>query len=160
MIFTPLTNHAMRIAYEAHAGQTDKCGTPYVFHPFHLAEQMTDEHTTCVALLHDVVEDTDVTLDELAREFPPTVIDALRLLTHDPRVPYLDYVRAVASNPIARTVKRADLTHNLDATRYAGSTPPPAEELARRRTKYENALAILDEARGEDEGNADLCSPV
>lgn len=58
MIYTALTNRAVRIAYEAHAGQADKCGTPYMFHPYHLAEQMPDEITTCVALLHDVVEDT------------------------------------------------------------------------------------------------------
>ena len=85
MIYTALTNRAMRIAYEAHAGQVDKCGTPYVFHPYHLAEQMPDEITTCVALLHDVVEDTPVTFEDLEREFPPEVTDALRLLTHDPR---------------------------------------------------------------------------
>lgn len=71
MIYTVLTNKALRIAYEAHQGQVDKAGLPYIFHPFHLAEQMTDEISTCVALLHDVAEDTDVSLDELAREFPP-----------------------------------------------------------------------------------------
>lgn len=63
MIYTPLTCEAMKIAYRAHHGQTDKAGLPYVFHPFHLAEQMKDEYSVCVALLHDVVEDTDVTLD-------------------------------------------------------------------------------------------------
>ena len=148
MIYTPLTNRAMRIAYAAHDGQTDKCGTPYVFHPFHLAEQMSDEHAVCVALLHDVVEDTDTTLDELARAFPPEVIDALRLLTHEAGVPYLDYVRAIAVNPLARAVKRADLAHNLDTSRYAGSAPPPAGECSRRCKRYRDALAILDEVAG------------
>ena len=61
-------------AYTAHHGQVDKSGVPYIFHPYHLAEQMTDEITTCVALLHDVVEDTDITFEELAQEFPPAVI--------------------------------------------------------------------------------------
>lgn len=75
-------------------GQVDKCGTPYVFHPYHLAEQMSDETTTCVALLHDVVEDTPVTLEDLEREFPPEVTDALRLLTRDSAVPYRDYAGA------------------------------------------------------------------
>ena len=70
MIYTVLTNKALQIAYEAHQGQVDKAGLPYIFHPFHLAEQMTDEISTCVALLHDVAEDTDVSLDDLAREFP------------------------------------------------------------------------------------------
>ena len=65
MIYTSLTCEAMKIAYRAHHGQTDKAGLPYVVHPFHLAEQMEDEYSVCVALLHDVVEDTDVTLEEL-----------------------------------------------------------------------------------------------
>ena len=74
MIYTPLTNKAQRIAYDAHQGQTDKSGQPYIFHPYHLAEQMTDEVSVCVALLHDVVEDTAVTFEELEREFPPEVV--------------------------------------------------------------------------------------
>lgn len=96
MIYTELTNRAMQIAYEAHAGQVDKCGTPYVFHPYHLAEQMDDEVATCVALLHDVVEDTEVTVGDLSAEFPPEVTEPLRLLTHDPAVPYLDYISKLA----------------------------------------------------------------
>lgn len=144
MIYTPLTNRALRIAYEAHAGQLDKCGIPYVFHPYHLAEQMPDEATTCAALLHDVVEDTDITLDELARSFPAEIIDAVRLLTHKEGIPYLDYVRAIAANPIARTVKRADLLHNLDGTRFAGCADVPEPDVARRREKYTAALAILE----------------
>ena len=63
MIYTNLTNKAMRIAYNAHNGQLDKSDVPYIFHPFHLAEQMKTEHEVIVALLHDVVEDTDVTLE-------------------------------------------------------------------------------------------------
>ena len=145
MIYTPLTNRALRIAYESHAGQLDKCGVPYVFHPYHLAEQMPDEATTCAALLHDVVEDTGITLDELARSFPTDVVDAVRLLTHEEDVPYLDYVRAIAMHPIARTVKRADLLHNLDDTRFAGQADVPKRDIARRRKKYTAALAILEE---------------
>ena len=150
MIYTSLTNRALHIAYEAHADQADKCGTPYVFHPYHLAEQMSDEATTCTALLHDVVEDTDVTLEDLAREFPAEIIDALRLLTHQPGMPYLDYVRALAANPIARSVKRADLRHNMDETRYMGGRQPPADVLERRRVTYRAALAILEEAEASE----------
>ena len=146
MIYTALTNRAMRIAYEAHAGQVDKCGTPYVFHPYHLAEQMPDEITTCVALLHDVVEDTPVTFEDLEREFPPEVTDALRLLTHDPAVPYHDYEDALLANPIARTVKRVDLLHNLDETRFRGYGQPDEAALFQRRERYRTALAVLDEA--------------
>lgn len=145
MIYTELTNRAMQIAYEAHAGQVDKCGTPYVFHPYHLAEQMPDEVTTCVALLHDVVEDTPITLDELEREFPPEVTESLRLLTHDPAVPYRDYIDALVVDPIARTVKRADLMHNLDETRFEGCGRIDEAELSRRRERYRVALGVLDE---------------
>lgn len=142
MIYTELTNKALRIAYAAHAGQLDKCGTPYIFHPAHVAEQMDDEVSTCVALLHDVVEDSDVTLDDLAREFPPEVVEGVRLMTHDPAVDYLDYVRAIKGNPIAKKVKLADLAHNSDETRFAGRPVAP-EELERRRRKYAAARAIL-----------------
>lgn len=142
MIYTALTNKALRIAYAAHAGQTDKCGAPYVFHPAHVAEQMDDEVSTCVALLHDVVEDSDATLDDLAREFPPEVVEGVRLMTHDPAVDYLDYVRAIRGNAVATKVKLADLAHNSDETRFAGCAIAPAE-LERRRRKYAAARAIL-----------------
>ena len=142
MIYTELTNKALRIAYAAHAGQFDKCGAPYIFHPAHVAEQMDDEVSTCVALLHDVVEDSDVTLDDLAREFPPEVVEGVRLMTHDPAVDYLDYVRAIKGNPVAVKVKLADLAHNSDQTRFAGHPVSP-EELERRRRKYDAAREIL-----------------
>ena len=70
MIYTELTIKAMNLAYSAHHGQFDKGGVPYIFHPIHLAESMDDEISTCVALLHDTVEDTDVTLEQLAQAFP------------------------------------------------------------------------------------------
>lgn len=142
MIYTELTNKALRIAYAAHAGQLDKCGAPYIFHPAHVAEQMDDEESACVALLHDVVEDSDVTLDDLAREFPPEVVEGVRLMTHDPAVEYLDYVRAIKGNPLAEKVKLADLAHNSDQTRFAGQHVAP-EELERRRRKYDAARDIL-----------------
>lgn len=145
MIHTELTNRAMQIAYEVHAGQVDKCGTPYVFHPYHLAEQMPDEITACVALLHDVVEDTPITLDELEREFPLEVTEPLRLLAPDPAVPYRDYIDALVVDPVARTVKRADLMHNLDETRFEGCGRIDETGLSRRRERYRDALGVLDE---------------
>lgn len=141
MIYTELTNEAMKIAYRAHHGQVDKGGIPYIFHPYHLAEQMTDEYTTCVALLHDVVEDTDITLDELAKTFPREVIDALALLTHADGVDYYEYVAKIKDNPIAKTVKLADLTHNSDETRMAGMADPAT--LKRWEEKYRKAFEIL-----------------
>lgn len=142
MIYTKLTNHAMKIAYRAHHGQVDKGGIPYIFHPFHLAEQMTDEYTTCVALLHDVVEDTDVTLEELAAVFPQEVIDAVALMTHKEGVPYLEYVAAIRENPIAQAVKLADIAHNSDESRL-DDPQANADALERWRAKYAKALQIL-----------------
>ena len=75
MIYTPLTNKAMRFAYQAHHGQLDHNGVPYIFHPIHVAEQMEEEISCCVALLHDVLEDTQVTTEELSREFPRPVVE-------------------------------------------------------------------------------------
>lgn len=142
MIYTEMTAKAMRIAYAAHHGQVDKAGIPYIFHPLHLAERMEDEISCCVALLHDTVEDTDVTLEALAAEFPPEVVAAVKLLTHDPATDYFDYVRCIRGNPIAMKVKLADLAHNSDATRFAG-VPAPEGRIGYLRDKYAKAKAIL-----------------
>lgn len=142
MLYTPLTKKALKLCFEAHKEQTDKSGLPYVFHPFHLAEQMPDENTTVTALLHDVVEDTQYTLDDL-RElgFPDAVLDAVALMTHDESVPYLAYVANMKSNPIARTVKLADLRHNSDLSRL-----DEADAAALKRVeKYRRAMALLEE---------------
>ena len=143
MIYTSLTKKAMRIAYDAHAGQLDKGGDPYVFHPFYVAERMPDEVSVCVALLHDVVEDTEVTLQDLACDFPAEVIEALGLLTHEDGVPYLDYVAAAAANPIARRVKLADLEHNSDEGRLSACEGLSESDRARLRDKYAQAKALL-----------------
>lgn len=144
MIYTPLTKRAAEIAYNAHMGQRDKAGMPYIFHPYHVAEQMKDEATACVALLHDVAEDTAVTLDDLAKEFPPEIIGALRLLTHDPKDDYMDYVAKIKKNPIARAVKIEDLKHNSDISRMSKDSPLYERALALRK-KYAAALALLEE---------------
>lgn len=142
MLYTALTERALAICYEAHAGQLDRGGMPYVFHPYHLAEQMETEEEICAALLHDVVEDTAWTLDDLRREgFPAAVLNAVALLTHDPAVPYMDYVRALRGDPIARRVKLADLAHNGDATRLKNFTQRDARRLQRGRI----AQAVLAE---------------
>ena len=118
MIYTEQTRKALRLCFEAHKDQVDKTGVPYVFHPFHLAEQMQDEVTTIVALLHDVVEDTDYTLEDLKEMgFAPEVLEAVALLTHDPAVPYEEYLIPIKANAIARAVKLADLAHNSDPSR-------------------------------------------
>ena len=140
MIYTPLTKKAMHICLDAHKNQVDKSGFPYAHHPLHLAKQMTDEATTIVALLHDMVEDTEWTLEALAKEgFPAGAIEAIALMTHDPDVDYLDYVRIIKQNPIARAVKLADLAHNCDTTRLETVT----EEDRQRVKKYQKATQLL-----------------
>ena len=142
MIYTPLTKKAYKIAFEAHRDQLDKTGLPYIHHPLHLAFQMSDEVTTCVALLHDVVEDSDMTFEELEKlGFGGEIINALRLLTHADDVPYMDYVREIKKNPVAAAVKRADLMHNSDMTRLDVVT----EKDLQRAEKYKKALEILSE---------------
>ena len=142
MIYTKQTKKALAICFEAHKDQADKSGLPYVFHPFHLAEQMEDEVTTVVALLHDVVEDTDWTFEGLAAEgFAPEAIAALRLLTHNDDTLYLDYVAKIKPDPIARAVKLADLRHNSDLSRLDAVD----DEALRRREKYLEAIRLLTE---------------
>ena len=140
MLYTPMTKKAMALCYQAHRDQLDKSGLPYVFHPFHLAEQMDSEVAIVTALLHDVVEDTDFTLEQLKDAgFPREVLEALALLTHDPALPYLDYVARIKENPIARQVKLADLRHNRDLSRLDFVT---ARDLARAE-KYDASIALL-----------------
>jgi len=146
-VYSDLTRTALRIAYDAHHGQTDKTGLPYIYHPLHLAEHIgEDEKLIAAALLHDVVEDTELTFGQLAAQgVTEEVIEALRLLTHDGRVPYLEYVRKIreSGNRIAIAVKRADLRHNADTWRLAEIDDRAGERLER----YRQALALL-----EDEG--------
>ena len=140
MIYTDKTKKAMKLCYEAHKDQVDITGVPYVFHPFHVAEQMKDEATTIVALLHDVVEDTDYTLEDIAAEgFGQEIVEAVALMTHEDDVPYLDYVAKLKDNPIARAVKLADLAHNSDQSRL-GEIDDETEE---RLEKYKEAIKIL-----------------
>lgn len=139
MIYTDNIMRAMKIAYKAHDGQVDKSGVPYIFHPIHLAEQMDTEEECIVALLHDVVEDTNITFEDLEEEFSPIVIDALKLLTHDKSVEYMEYVKKIRNNPIARKVKLADLKHNSDKTRLLSVT----EQDIGRYEKYQRSIEIL-----------------
>ena len=142
MIYTELTKKALKLSFEAHKNQVDKSGMPYVYHPFHLAEQMETEETVIVALLHDVVEDTDYTLEDIsAMGFPDSVVEALALMTHDMSVPYMDYVAKIKSNPIAKAVKLADLKHNSDLSRL----DVVDEKAIKRVKKYKGAIGMLNE---------------
>ena len=142
MLYTQKTKKALKLCFEAHKEQKDKSGIPYVFHPIHVAEQMTTEETTIVALLHDVLEDTDYTVEDLWEAgFDKTVTDALILLTHDDDTDYMDYVRAIKENPIAKAVKLADLEHNSDLSRLDVVDKRALERIER----YREAKAILEE---------------
>ncbi len=140
MLYTAMTKQALQLCYQAHSGQTDHGGVPYVFHPLHLAEQMQTEDEICVALLHDVIEDTSCTKMDLQRlGFSQPVLNALQTLTRTCDVPYMEYVSALRTNSLARRVKQADLKHNMDLRRLNVVT-----RLDRRRQqKYRIALSIL-----------------
>ena len=141
MIYTPMTKVALKLCFEAHKDQIDKSGMPYVFHPFHLAEQMQDEETTIVALLHDLIEDTDYTIEDLREMgFGERVLAAIALMTHAPEVPYMDYVAQIKTNSIARAVKLADLRHNSDTTRL----DVVDEKALQRVEKYAKAIEFLE----------------
>lgn len=141
MIYTAKTKAALKLCFDAHKNQTDKSGMPYVFHPFHLAEQMKDEDTTIVALLHDVVEDTDYTIADLKQMgFPFNVIEALEMLTHNDDTPYMEYVAKIKKNPIAKVVKLADLEHNSDLSRLDTVN----EKALKQKEKYGQAIRLLN----------------
>jgi (p)ppGpp synthase/HD superfamily hydrolase len=135
---------AICIAAEAHAGQTDKAGAPYILHPLRVMGRVSSQEERIVAVLHDVIEDTDWTPDRLRAEgFSEIILDALDCVTHRPEEGYEDFVRRAAVHPVARQVKRADILDNMDPTRIS----EPTERDARRMEKYARALAILDEAQ-------------
>gem|GEM_PF-432905 len=141
-LYTPLINKALGIAYAAHHGQADKSGAPYIYHPAYLASQMETEDEIITALLHDVVEDTDITIEDLEREgFPPATIEALKLLTHDDGSGYSQYIDRIGTNPLATKVKLADLRHNGNPSRNANLPP---EDAVKYREKYGDAVRQLE----------------
>lgn len=138
-----LLDLADRIASKAHAGQVDRGGQPYINHPRHVSACCVNLDAKVAGMLHDVVEDTPITLDDLHKYgFTPNILAAIALLTHKDAVPYLDYVAAAGKNRIAREVKISDLHHNLDASRLGHE---PTQKDLERMKKYRRALQILGE---------------
>ena len=134
---------AIEIAITAHKGQVDKAGKPYILHPLRLMFKMHSENEMIAAVLHDVVEDTEWTIEKLIAEgFDEEVITAVNLLTHDKKVPYKKYIEAIKANKIALKVKLADLEDNLDIKRIAH---PKFKDYARiaEYLKYYNELKKL-----------------
>ncbi|OFA09049.1 HD domain-containing protein [Duganella phyllosphaerae] len=138
-----LVERAIAIAEQQHAGQVDKAGRPYIAHPLRVMKAMSNDAERIVAILHDVIEDTDLTLNQLAAEgFPGYVLEALDSVTRRAGETYEAFVARAAKNPIGRRVKYADLQDNADLARIAA---PTAADLARTE-KYHRAMAQLDAA--------------
>ena len=144
---TDLVKLADQYAEEKHSGQTDKAGLPYIGHPRAVAAKLSGETEKIVALLHDTVEDTDATIEEIRALFGDEAADAVQCLTHEKGVPYMEYVARIRENPLARKVKMADLTHNMDTSRL----PEITERDLQRLEKYKAAYEMLkeEEASGE-----------
>ncbi|MPZ81213.1 MAG: HD domain-containing protein [Actinophytocola sp.] len=133
---------AIQLARRAHEGQLDKSGRPYIAHPLRVMGQVRGDHERMTAVLHDVVEDTGVTLDDLtAVGCPPEVLDAVAAISKRPDEPQADYLTRVMANPIALVVKRADIADNMSEDRMGRLDAPTQERL---RVKYEAALRQLN----------------
>jgi len=138
-----LLEKCIKFALDVHAGQTDRYGRPYILHPLHLMSQMDTEVEMMAAVLHDVIEDSDTTLDDLRRlGLPQEVIEAVSLLTHGEADSYDDYVHKLKPDAVARKIKLADLAHNMDIRRMDSVT----EQDAARLDKYRRAWEILTTA--------------
>lgn len=142
-----LLQKASALAYKAHLGQVDKGGHPYIMHPIAVASNslLETSEEKVVGWLHDVLEDTDITLKELQDVFPPTVTDALVLLNHDKAVPYMDYIQTIidSKNIIAIKVKMADLENNMQLNRI----PNPTDRDFERVEKYKRAYNMLEQVK-------------
>ena len=131
---------AFEIAKAAHAGQTDKAGLDYILHPLQVAAEMTTDEEKAVALLHDIIEDTDVTANELlAKGLPDNVVEAVKALTKKHNQNYAAYLAGVKKNRLATAVKLADLKHNSDLSRLEKITQKDRE----RAEKYRKAIEYL-----------------
>lgn len=132
---------ALIIAAKAHEGQTDKAGLPYILHPLRVMMTMENETTMMAAILHDVIEDTPYTLEDLWKEeFPVDVIDAVDALTRKEKEDYMDYVKRLTVNPIAKVIKIADLKDNMNLARIESPSPKDIE----RTELYRKALLLVE----------------
>lgn len=135
-----LVERAVEVALRAHAGQKGKDGTPYVLHPLRLMTRMGTDVERMAAVLHDAVEDSALTLEELrGMGFPDEVVRVVGLLTHEEGMGYEEYVRRLAGDAVARRIKLADLEDNSDIRRLNGLEEADVERLR----KYHRAWQIL-----------------
>jgi hypothetical protein len=134
---------ALQMAAKAHEGQTDKEGLPYILHPLRVMHGVKGLDAQIVAILHDVIEDTSVTLDDLRTAgFSETILAAVRSVTHGKDESYADYVVRCKPDPIGRQVKLADLEDNSRLSRMILRTDRPENDIARMR-KYALAYKFL-----------------
>lgn len=137
---TQTLERAIAIAATAHAGQVDKGGAPYILHPLKVMLRMSSLEERIVAVLHDVVEDSGISLEDLRKEgFSEAVLSAIESVTKVPGESYEDFVERAAQNPIGRVVKLADLEENSDLSRIAS----PSWEDLERIEKYRRAIGRL-----------------
>ena len=130
MDYNELYDKAMQIAVRAHKSQKDKAGHDYIQHPIRVSERCDDPRAKIVALLHDTIEDTDVTADYLREEgFTEEIVEAVLAVTRREGEEYNDYVRRAAQNELGRMVKRADLEDNMDIRRLPELTDRDVERL-------------------------------
>ncbi len=127
-------------AEKKHNGQFDKAGIPYIEHPKRVASMVDEEDAKIVALLHDTVEDTSATVEEIRSMFGDRIADAVACLTHDKSVPYMDYLAKIKENDLARKVKLADLKHNMDLSRIPNATDVDVQRVNK---KYLPAFKML-----------------
>ena len=131
---------AIEVAASAHAGQVDKAGQPYILHPLRVMLQVSGLHERIAAVLHDVVEDTDLTLENLAGEgFPEDVISAIEALTKRDGETRIQAAERAAAHPIALVVKMADVTDNMDLSKI----PHPSNADFARVKEYQAVLSLL-----------------
>jgi len=145
-----MLGEAITLAATVFATVNDKGGNPYILHCLQVMQwvDQTDSELMQIAVLHDVVEDTTVTLDDLyAMGFSPRVISAIAVLTHDDAVPYDEYITTIATNADAVKVKLADLRHNSDITRIKGLRKKDIERL----DKYHRSYVFLSQMSGSQE---------
>ena len=135
---------ALKIAYKAHENQFDKGGEPYINHPLHIAKMLNNEDEIITALLHDVMEDSNITKKDLIDfGFNKNVINALYFLTRKRNEDYFSYINKIKSNTLAKKIKILDLEHNLDVKRLSKITNKDLQRIE----KYKKALAILKKDR-------------
>ncbi|MBF0108358.1 MAG: GTP pyrophosphokinase [Magnetococcales bacterium] len=134
---------ALALAAQSHEGQVDRAGQPYILHPLRLMMQVRDMEERMIALLHDVVEDTPLTLEDLKREgFSAGVLSVLDLLTHRPELSYEAYILRLKPDPVARKIKLLDLVDNMDIRRL---DHVPGERDWERMKRYQRAWATLND---------------